>query len=157
MPLLSQIRPTTTEGTKNKQSTRLALPSSGSIWHCVRPQAMLDSPARVNLQLTPLKSQRWAEKIPPPTSPLRGLLASRRTTWGEQTEEEKTAHNLENTSDFPFHGIEYRVGSWSIQHTTLECWPTSVLSVACNKVKPGTSSQTAASPYQKSPTYKGPG
>lgn len=57
VPLISQTRPTTTEGTLNKQSNRLTLPSSGSVWHCVRPQAMLDSLTRVNLQPMPLKSQ----------------------------------------------------------------------------------------------------
>lgn len=64
VPLISQTRPTTTEGTLNKQSNRLTLPSSGSVWHCVRPQAMLDSLTRVNLQPVPLKSQDWAKKTP---------------------------------------------------------------------------------------------
>lgn len=104
MPRLSHTHPTTTEGTKNKQSTRLALPSSGSIWHCVRPQAMLNSPARVNLQLTPLDQVTALDREDTSTKPTttKRPLGQQEDNTGEQIEKEKTAHNLGNTSDFSF-------------------------------------------------------
>lgn len=119
VPLISQTRPTTTEGTLNKQSNRLTLPSSGSVWHCVRPQAMLDSLTRVNLQPVPLKSQDWAKKTPSLNPPHYS-----EASWpaGGQHGGEKTARNLRNTRvTFLFHGVEYSVDSWSVQPTTLEC------------------------------------
>lgn len=117
VPLISQTLPTTTEGTKNKQSTRLALPSSGSIWHCVRP--MLNSPASQpsthTTQVTALGRKDTSTK---PTTTKRPLGPQEDNT-GRTHEKKRRQHmTLETQVTFLFHGIEYHVGSWSVQHTT---------------------------------------
>lgn len=99
VPLLSQTRPTTTEGTLNKQSNRLTLPSSGSVWHCVRPQAMLDSPTRVNLQPMPLKSQRLGKEdtSTEPTTTIQRPLGQQEDSMGRRDGEKRRQHITSET------------------------------------------------------------
>lgn len=99
VPLISQTRPTTTEGTLNKQSNRLTLPSSGSVWHYVRPQAMLDSLTRVNLQPMPLKSQRLgkADTSTEPTTTIQRPLGQQEDSMGRRNEEKRRQHITSET------------------------------------------------------------
>lgn len=99
VPLISQTRPTTTEGTLNKQSNRLTLPSSGSVWHCVRPQAMLDSLTRVNLQPMPLKSQRLGKEdtSTEPTTTIQRPLGQQEDSMGRRDGEKRRQHITSET------------------------------------------------------------